>query len=198
MPIRDQLQGGDRRSKGRADALAAEAIHDAGLVLELVEALLDPDEIVRLRAADALEKASAERPEILAPHRTALLGPVADLEQHDLRWHVVQMLPRLPLEGADLPRAVRVLVTTLDCESRIARVMAMDALVQLADRMPQLRKRALRAVARAVAAGSPAEQARARKLTKHRPWLARTSGRKEAWQRLRSRASRELRKRGRF
>ncbi|HTP25961.1 MAG TPA: hypothetical protein VMK12_09920 [Anaeromyxobacteraceae bacterium] len=172
MSIRMLLQGGDRRSKGRADALATDALDDPGLVAELVEALLDRDEIVRLRAADALEKASAEKPELLAPHAATLLGPVADLEQHDVRWHVAQMLPRLPLDGAGLRRAARVLAATLECKSRVARVLAMDALVELGDRAPQLREMAGRAVADALAAGSPAEQARARKLVKRRVWLA--------------------------
>jgi len=170
------LQGGDRRSKGHADALAADALHDPGLVSELVGALVDPDELVRLRAADALEKASAERPEILAPHAAMLLGPVADLPQHDVRWHVAQMLPRLPLDAAGLRRAAEVMETTLKCASRIARVMAMDGLVQLADRAPQLRTRAMSAVRRAFAAGSPAERARARRLARSCAWLEASSG----------------------
>jgi HEAT repeat protein len=171
MAIRALLQGGDRRSKGRADALAADALDDPGLVAELVEALLDPNEIVRLRAADALGKASSERPEVLAPHAAALLGPIADLEQHEVRWHIAQMLPRLALGGARLRRAVKVLAATLESESRIARVLAMDALVQLGDRDRRLRGMAGRAVARALGEGSPAEQARARKLVKRHAWL---------------------------
>jgi HEAT repeat protein len=172
MSIRALLQGGDRRSKGRSDALAAEATHDPGLIAELVEALLDSDELVRLRAADALEKASAESPRLLAPHAAKILGPVADLDQYEVRWHVAQMLPRLALDGVRLRRAATVLATTLECKSRIARVMAMDALVELADRAPRLRHAAARAVARALAGGSPAEQARARQLVKRRKWLA--------------------------
>ena len=165
------LQGGDRRSKGRVDALAADALHDPGLVGELVEALLDPDELVRLRAADALEKASAERPEILAPHAAKMIGEAADLAQHDVRWHVAQMLPRLRLDVAGLRRAAEVLAVTLQCESRVARVMAMDALVQLAERAPRLRTTARSAVRRAFAEGSPAEKARARRLVKSCAWL---------------------------
>ncbi len=57
--LRDQLGGGDRRSKGTADAIAAEALDDPPLVAALVAALDDPDELVRLRAADALEHRSA-------------------------------------------------------------------------------------------------------------------------------------------
>ncbi len=131
MSIRKLLQGGDRRSKGRSDALAADAVHDPGLVSALMAALLDEDEIVRLRAADALEKASAEVPEILAPHAAAILGPAADLEQHDMRWHVAQMVPRLVLDGAGLRRAVSVLEATLAGTSVVARVMAMGALVDV-------------------------------------------------------------------
>jgi HEAT repeat protein len=175
VSIRKLLQGGDRRSKGRSDALAADAVRDPGLVAELVGALLDEDEIVRLRAADALEKASAELPEILAPHAAAVLGPVADLEQHDVRWHVAQMVPRLVLDEAGLKRAVSVLTATLAGKSVVARVMAMDALVELAERTPPLRRRAARAVERAQSVGTPAERARARQIVKRRGWLASAS-----------------------
>ncbi len=176
MSIRRLLQGGDRRSKGCSDALAAEAIYDPGLVADLVEALLDPDELVRLRAADALEKVSAEEPSLVAPYAIKIPGPVADLDQHDVRWHIAQMLPRLPLRSTDLRRAVKVLKVTLECESKVARVMAMDALVQLGERAPQLRAMARCTVARALADGSPAEQARARKLVKLHAWLSRSCG----------------------
>jgi hypothetical protein len=172
MSIRTMLQGGDRRSKGRWDSLAADAVHDPGLVSELVAALLDEDELVRLRAADALEKASAELPEILAPHAAAIIGPAADLEQHDVRWHIAQMLPRLALDGAGLRRAMSVLEATLAGTSVVARVMAMDALAELAERAPALRGRATRAVERGLSIGSPAEQARARQIVKRRSWLA--------------------------
>jgi hypothetical protein len=171
VSIRRLLKGGDRRSKGRADALAADAVHDPGLVAELVAALLDEDEIVRLRAADALEKASAEAFEILAPHTAAILGPIADLEQYDVRWHIAQMLPRLRLGGAGLRRAASVLMTTLAGKSVIARVMAMHSLVQLAERAPVLRRSASRVVERALSVGAPAERARARMLVKRRNWL---------------------------
>jgi len=40
--LRDQLGGGDRRSKGTADAIAAEALDDPPLVAALVAALDDP------------------------------------------------------------------------------------------------------------------------------------------------------------
>jgi len=176
MSIRMLLKGGDRRSKGRSDALAADATQDAGLVAELVEAMLDSDELVRLRAADALEKASAESPELLAPHVAKILGPVADVEQSDVRWHVAQMIPRLMLDGAGLRRAGEVLRSTLKSDSRIARVMAMDALVRLADRAPRFRKPATGAVSRALAGGSPAERARARQLARERGWLATAVG----------------------
>ena len=169
--LRDQLGGGDRQSKGTADAIAAEALDDPPLVAALVAALDDPDELVRLRAADALEKASAARPEIIAPHASTLLGRPADLAQHDVRWHIAQMIPRLPLDEPQLARAVAVLRTTLVSESRVARTMALDALVRLADREWSLRPAARRAISAVRSRGSPAEQARARILSKRRGWI---------------------------
>lgn len=123
------------------------------------------DPVVRMRAADAVEKATAERPALLdASHRERLLGEIAAIDQQEVRWHVAQLLPRLDLDDGDVDRAVAVLEGFLDDESRIVRVNAMSALADLALAHPRLHEPVRRRIEDAMADGIPAVQARGRKL----------------------------------
>ena len=100
-PLLDSLRGGDRRSIGRANAVAAEAAADPRKLAVLVEGLMDADPVVRMRAADELEKATAAVPTRLDPHKQRLIALAAEARQHKLRWHLAQMLPRLSLTLAE-------------------------------------------------------------------------------------------------
>jgi len=64
---------------------------------ELFGCLWDEDPIVRMRAADAAEKITVTRPELLKPHKLELLGLLDEAEQIELRWHLALMAPRLAL-----------------------------------------------------------------------------------------------------
>lgn len=109
------------------EVLAEPELFDA-----LIEAMTSEDAVVRLRAADAAEKVTRRRPELLAPHKQQLVGEVASIAQPELRWHVAQMLPRLALTPAGRARAVELLLGYLDDDSSIERTFAMQALAELA------------------------------------------------------------------
>ena len=96
-PILDQLRGGDRRSIGRVPQVVEEVSKNLELVGELVVGLVSDDPIIRMRAADALEKVSKGHPALLNPFKEILLNAAADSEQQEVRWHMAQMLPRLKL-----------------------------------------------------------------------------------------------------
>src|SRR5690606_14505511 len=100
----ERLAGTDRRSIGRADEVAEMIAADQALFDEVFDAMLLDDPVIRLRAADAVEKASRRRPERLAPHKAALLGEVAEIDQKEVRWHVAQMLPRRALDPSEKRR----------------------------------------------------------------------------------------------
>ncbi len=67
-PILGKLQGGDRRSIGRSDEVVAQVLADPALLAPLAEGLLADDPLVRMRAADALEKVTAQHPDWLQAH----------------------------------------------------------------------------------------------------------------------------------
>ena len=70
MPsILEKLQGSDRRSIGRSNEVVAEVLAQPSLFDELFGGLLDADPIVRMRAADAVEKITAKHPDWLKPYK---------------------------------------------------------------------------------------------------------------------------------
>jgi len=162
-PVVETLAGGDRRSIGRSPEVVAHILADPALFDPVFDAIGDDDLLVRMRAADAIEKVSARRPELLRPHARRLLE-LGEIEQREVRWHVAQMLPRVPLTAPQRRRAVALLETYLDDRSGIVRTWAMDALAQLAADDPDLRRRLLPLVRSATETGTPAMRARGRKL----------------------------------
>ena len=162
----EKLAGTDRRSIGAADEVAGEIAADQALFDEVFEALWFDDPVIRMRAADALEKASRRCPERLVPHKGALLGELAEIEQHEVRWHVAQMLPRLPLNPQEKKRAAAIVKGFLRDKSAIVRVNALEAFTLLSHGDDDLEAEAFRLLGEAAERGSSAEKARARKLLK--------------------------------
>ena len=166
QPIPILLRGGDRRSIGRSNHVMKIVLRAPRRFAELIECLWSDDPIVRMRAADAAEKASAVQPELLKPYKTELLGLLVEAEQIELRWHLAQMIPRLPLEKEEMRRAVDTLQLYLEDRSSIVRTLALQALADLSrsDRELQLRVREI--LKESGVRGTAAMKARARKLLK--------------------------------
>jgi HEAT repeat protein len=101
---------------------------------------------------------------LLLPYKQRLLDEVAAVEQQEVRWHVAQMVPRLPLSGAERDRAVAILEDFLRDESKIVQVNAMQALADLTGDDEALRQRVTLILEQVTEAGSPAVKARGRKL----------------------------------
>lgn len=123
----DELTAGDRRSIGRSDEVAERVVRHRELLAPLIGGMLHDDPLVRMRAADAVEKATRRHPAWLAPFKRRLLGEIAAVDQPEVRWHVAQMLPRLRLASGEEARAVRILMGYLKDESRIVKTFSMQA-----------------------------------------------------------------------
>jgi hypothetical protein len=162
--ILQQLRGGDRRSIGRSTEVATAVSKRPSLFAELFEGLFVPDPLVRMRAADAVEKVTRSRPELLQPRKLLLLEAIAPLQQKEVRWHVAQMLPRLGLTVEEQQKAVRILMGYLADASSIVRTSSMQALVELSERDTRLRARVRPLVERLARTGTPAMRSRGRNL----------------------------------
>jgi hypothetical protein len=171
------LSGGDRRSIGNVDAVINLVARYPERFAELWQCLSAGDPVVRLRAADALEKISRGSPVQFEPYRAALIGGTQEDGSMEVRWHLIPIAARLALD----PGEARGLYARLEDavygdRSRIVRVVAFQSAFELAERFPELRPAFERLVVYARAAPHPSLRARAKRIDIHRaPKKARAS-----------------------
>lgn len=156
------------RTAGRSAEVVSEILKHPELFAEVFEGLFSVHPGVRMRSADALEKASLKRPELLLPFKKRFLQEALPISQQEVRWHVAQMLPRLPLTPSEKKRAAQTLCEWIEGpeKSRIVKVMALQALVDLAKGDPALLPLARTKVKEAMTGASPSIVARGNKLLK--------------------------------
>ncbi len=163
-PLLQKLSGGDRRSIGRAEEVAAAVLAAPDLFGVLFAGMSHSDPLIRMRAADAVEKITAARPDLLAPYKQQLIDGVAASQQQEVRWHVAQMISRLDLTPAERRRVVALLGDYLTDKSSIVRTFSMQALADIARQDADLRPAILARLEELTRTGSPAMQTRGRKL----------------------------------
>lgn len=160
------LEGGDRRSIGKSNQIAKLVLSEPKRFAELFDCLWDEDPIVRMRAADAAEKVTVTRPQLLNPRKKELLGLLAEAEQIELRWHLALMVPRLALTPLESQRAAASLRRYLEDRSSIVKTFALQGLADLARQDASLKEMAKQAIEESSRTGTAAMKARARKLLK--------------------------------
>ena len=163
-PILRKLEGGDRRSIGRSNEVVADVAANPTLFRAVFSGLQSDDEVLRARAADAVEKITARHPEYLRRYKTQLIGPLARVNQKEVRWHVAQLLPRVQWNESEMQRVLGILMNYLNDTSSIVKTFAMQALADLAHRNPELIPQVLTHVRELTAIGTPAMKARGRKI----------------------------------
>jgi len=138
--FRKQLSGGDQRTLGDVDLVVSAVATQPQRLDELISCVTDSsDEIVRMRASDALEKVCRVRPALLDPHVALLLGEMSKIDQPSVRWHVAQMLGLVELSPQERGRAALLLCTNLEESSDwIVLNYSLDSLAVLARQDPQL------------------------------------------------------------
>ncbi len=100
-PFADMLKGGHPNSLGRTAEAVDIVLADRARLSELFAAITDPDEVVRLRVGDALEKVCREQPGWFVTHVDRLLSDFGQIEQPSVQWHVAQMLQHLRSDLTD-------------------------------------------------------------------------------------------------
>ncbi len=162
--ILKKLAGGDRRSIGHSNEVAAEVLARPALFRILVEGLKSEDPVVCMRAADALEKVTAQRPELLQPHKNALLEIAGRARQQEVRWHMALLCPRMNLRAKERGVAADILFDYLRDKSSIVKSCAMQGLAGLAAHDAALEAKILPLLKELTEIGTPAMRARGRKL----------------------------------
>jgi HEAT repeat protein len=161
------LEGGDRRSIGRSDEVAAMVSTNLRLFPRLIEGLWSEDPLVRMRTADAAEKVTRKNPEMLRPYEKELLGLMAEAAEPELRWHLAVMVPRLKLSDMERQVATSLLKGYLQDRSSLVRTFALQGLADLAQGDGSIRSEVIEILRAATRQGTPAMKARSRKLLGH-------------------------------
>ena len=159
-----ELEGGDRRSIGKADLVAAQVLKQPSLLAMIIEGLEHAEHVVRMRSGDVAEKVSRQRPDLLQAHKDTLLGLLQSAADAEVRWHLAQIVPRLELDDVERTGAIERLKEYLQDRSRIVQTFALQALVDLTEHDPTQRRLVSGLVETLTRTGSPAVRARARKL----------------------------------
>jgi hypothetical protein len=137
----DMLEGGHRNSLGRTEEVVGIVLADQTRLNELFACLAVPNELVRMRAGDALEKVCREHPEWFPPYVERLLGDVGNIVQPSIQWHLAQMLQHLrgDLSDKQAQRATRLLKRNLTRSTDwIVLNVTMDVLAEWAKEDPRL------------------------------------------------------------
>lgn len=163
-PLLQKLTGTDRRSIGKSNAVVAEVLSAPQLFGILFNGMLSDDPVLRMRCADAVEKVSAIHPEYLQPYKKQLLQQVAKIEQQEVRWHVAPLFSRMALTAKERRVAVEILAEYLKDKSKIVKTFSMQALADIAAQDEKLRRPLIKQLEKLTRTGSPAMQARGKKL----------------------------------
>ncbi len=140
-PFAEILRGGHPNSLGRTEEVVAIVVADRQRLEELFVSLAESDELVRMRAGDALEKVCREQPGWFRPHVDRLIAEVGSIEQPSIQWHVAQMLQHLrgDLSDEQARRAKELLQRNLTRSTDwIVLNVTMDVLAEWATDDPEL------------------------------------------------------------
>jgi hypothetical protein len=160
----EKLMGGDVRSLGRSRRLVDALVRDPSKFDEVFKEIFSDDPVVRVRAADVVEKVTRTRPELLRPFKRTLIERAAVMEDPKVRWQVLPMLVRVRLSAAERDRVREILLESLQSRSSILRTVALQTLWDLSDGDAGMREEVRGVLAEAMVSGSAAMRARARIL----------------------------------
>ena len=165
--IIEKLQGGDLRSKGRSDEVVKEVFDNPRLFGLVIDGMIYKDPVVRMRASDAAEKITRERPGYLASHKSRLINMISRIDQKEVRSHVALILPRLQLTEIEREKVFQILLSYLEDESKFVKTSAMQGLADIAEQDRTYLSRVIGLVEDMVETGSPAIKSRGKKIRAH-------------------------------
>lgn len=163
-PILQKLAGGNRSSIGRSNDVVAQVLAHPAYFPDLFAGLSTDDPIIRMRAADAVEKITVQRPELLRPFKKKLLAIAGSTTQQEVRWHAALILPRLALSSKERAVALDILFDYLRDKSSIVKTSAMQAIWDLVANDPKLKAQITPIIEELTQIGTPAMRARGGKL----------------------------------
>lgn len=108
------LTGGDPRSLGETEKVFKVALSHPERLEELFNCVFHPDEVVRMRAGDALENVCRQKPEWFEPFKERLLNEVAGINQASVKWHLAQIFSEITMSQVEKEKAVSIMLRNLE------------------------------------------------------------------------------------
>lgn len=131
-PFLSVLEKGDLRTTGEVDTVVKRVLRKSKEFDVLFPLLTHQNPAVRMRAADAVEKISIVRPDLLTKYKKTIFR-IAEHPQQEVRWHIAQLFPRLKLSQKEMVYVEFILNKYLvNTKSNIVRVNCLQALTDLA------------------------------------------------------------------
>lgn len=126
------LSGGDLRSIGKSNSVVSLIVNQQDFD-ELFKLIFLDDQLLVMRAIDAIEKITLKHPNYLNKHKREILELSSVAYDKELKWHLAQLIPRLPLDPIELSKAWETLTNwALDKKnSRIVRVNSIQGLFDM-------------------------------------------------------------------
>jgi hypothetical protein len=163
-----KLSFGDMRTTGKVDEIVVDVQQNPALVEGPVECLTNSNPGVRMRAADALAKSTAQHPEWLKRYKSSLLAIFENSDQQEVLWHLAQIIPGMCLNPDEKLQLFPILKSKYKTSnSSIVKTFILQTLVDLSFESPTARNEVKTIVEDAVNTGSPAMKSRAKKLIIH-------------------------------
>lgn len=126
------LSGGDLRSIGESDKVVAMVLKNQSLFGDLFKCLYSSDSVVRMRAADAIEKITKRHPELLQQYKVNLVDDISRINQKEIQWHFAELITRVNLTASDLSHVIKILEENIEAsKSNIVRTFSIQAIYDL-------------------------------------------------------------------
>jgi hypothetical protein len=130
------LESGDLRSDGASNQAAEAVLKNETLMPDLAEGLSAPDEIVRGRSMDAIEKVARTRPDLVLPVLSNILNLIQTEKTLLARMHAAMLFGHLALYEEVIPQVLPVLLKMLDEDSVFTQSWAITSLCIIARKYP--------------------------------------------------------------
>ena len=162
--IEKLLMIGDMRTTGKSEEVVELVLSNPQLFKDVINAILVDDPGIRMRASDVAEKITRTHPEWLQPYKKLFLEVISTIDQKEVRWHTAQMLNRMQYTKIERQKVFDLLITFLKDRSSIVKTFTMQALADMAIQNRNYLNQVQRLLYKLTKEGSPAMQARGKKL----------------------------------
>ena len=131
------LSGGDLRSDGMSDEVANFVLQNPPAFEDLFAGLSDDDDLVRARAADAIEKAARKRPGLTRIYLPEMVSLAEQERVPMVKMHLAMIFGHLAIYPELVGQLLQVLLFQLADESVFTRSWAVASLSIIARKYPE-------------------------------------------------------------